>query len=162
MTHLIHGDFILPSLFPLLVSSDPHAGNSKPCLCIFCPGIDCLHLYSPIRNNLGARSHSVTWVYMQTLDSEITRGPALSITIHSNRANLNTHDSIHWQGWKDLPTVGSTILYQESWTLWVEKERADHLHQSIHQCFLIVDVLYQASLTTHPWWMSTQNKSCIA
>ena len=28
--------------------------------------IGCWHLYLPVRNNLGARSHSVTWVYMLT------------------------------------------------------------------------------------------------
>ena len=43
--------------------------SSKPCLCLFCQGIGCQHLYSPIKNHLGSRSHSVIWDYMQTLSS---------------------------------------------------------------------------------------------
>ena len=53
----------------LMVFSNPNPRNTKPCLSQFCPAIGCRHLYSPIRNNLGTRSHSITWVYMQTLSS---------------------------------------------------------------------------------------------
>ena len=36
--------------------------NAKPCLCVFRPAVDFWHLYSLIRNNLGKRSHLITWV----------------------------------------------------------------------------------------------------
>ena len=57
--------FLLPLLLPSWFSSDPpRPGNPKTYLCFFCPAISCWHFYSPIRNNLGAGSQSITWVYM--------------------------------------------------------------------------------------------------
>lgn len=69
---LTHGAFLLLCLLsPFMVFSDTKARNTKSCLSQFCPVIGCRHLYLLIRNNLGARSQSITWVYMLTLLSSL-------------------------------------------------------------------------------------------
>ena len=65
--------------------SDPKPRNPQASLRLFYPALGCQHLYLPIRNNLGARSHSFTWLYVQTL-----WGNTLSIIIHSKKLNLDT------------------------------------------------------------------------
>lgn len=71
----------------------PSLGTPNPCLSQFCPAIDCRHLYSPIRDNLGEETRlQSSWVYVQILLSlGATRpwGPVFSIIIPSKRPNLH-------------------------------------------------------------------------
>lgn len=46
-----------PCVSPL--NSKPR--NPIPKLCLLCPTISCWHLYSPIKNNLGAKLHHINW-----------------------------------------------------------------------------------------------------
>jgi hypothetical protein len=103
MAHLTCSSFFFHSPSSPPFGSDPKPGNPKPCLYLFCPAIGGFqHLYSPIKNNLGAQSHSVTW---DSLISRTTRfwGTVLSITIHSKRPNL------HRQSTRNNPVDKSVI-----------------------------------------------------
>lgn len=84
---------LLHLLLSLLMISfdDTKDWNKKPYLSQFCPAIDCRHLCLSIRNNLGARTHSVICIYVWTLVSGATRSwrPVFSIATHSNRPNIN-------------------------------------------------------------------------
>ena len=57
----------LPHGFPP-ASQPPRPRNPKTCLCLFCPAIYCQNLYSPIRNNLRARSHKSLCLHADSLD----------------------------------------------------------------------------------------------
>lgn len=109
------------SLFPSWFSSDPpRLGKPKTHVCLFCTTIGYQHLYSPLRNCLGAQSLVVTWVYLRTLLSlgqPGLIGLALSITIHSHGPNLNTRRLwiISCQPMLTLPASLSKVNVRLTW-----------------------------------------------
>lgn len=60
---------------PFGSTQTPSQAKEPSHLSQYCPDIGCGHLFSPIRNDLGARSHGATWVYVRTLLSQ--RQPGL-------------------------------------------------------------------------------------
>jgi hypothetical protein len=71
MTHLTHGCFLLSSHSSPLRGSllTPSLGTLNPTYVSSASPINCWHLYLLVRNNLGVKSHSVTWIYVWTLSS---------------------------------------------------------------------------------------------
>lgn len=101
---------ISPSLLPALTLTTPpnlqhptlkshgsppahQAEKTHTHICLFCPAICYQQLYLPIKINLGTRSHSFTWVCMQTLlplgQPGLGEGVAFNIIVDNKRANLN-------------------------------------------------------------------------
>lgn len=66
MTYLTHGTFSsIPSSPPCGFPLNLKPCNPKPHL-LFCLDIGFWYLYLSIRNNSGTRSHSITWVSIET------------------------------------------------------------------------------------------------
>lgn len=51
-------------LLSLHRSPDSKPRNYRPHPCLFCPAVDCQHLYSSVRDNLGNKATWYHWVYM--------------------------------------------------------------------------------------------------
>lgn len=66
----------------------PSSGTETP-LSLFCPAIGCQHLHSA--NTLKRKVTCPYLMYMGILSSPSQPRPVFSVTIHSNRSNLNTH-----------------------------------------------------------------------
>lgn len=107
---------------PLWFFSDAGSpGMLNPaCMGFFCPAIVCRHLYSPIRNNLEARSHSLTWIYLCTflcLGQYITTDQTSSIEVPGIElviSDLAARTFTHWA----LLLQRMKILLQDSLVLW--------------------------------------------
>ena len=80
-----------PSSFSWVLHLTPLSPrNPKTCLCLFCPAIDCC-IFIHQSEIMGARSHSISWVYVRTLSSlEQTdlEEPVLTLEYKPYQANL--------------------------------------------------------------------------
>ena len=88
---LTHGVSLLHFFLPLMVLLCSTTRRRNPTTCLhLCQTIGWWHLYLPIRNNLGARSHSITWVYVRTLLSLWQPGfekPVLALKYKQHKSN---------------------------------------------------------------------------
>lgn len=100
LTYLPHGAHLSSTFFfsPQSGPFQPNPRNQNFYLSLFCLAIVYRQLYSLIRDNLGARLHSITWVYVKILLSLLTArlwGQYLTLSYRA-KAQVSTTSSPKW------------------------------------------------------------------